>query len=149
MLNHLPDEASVKSLVSEVARVLAPTGIFIFDINTARGLQYTSEMIEVHSGRSDQTVWARHWDGERLVLNAHGSFDDGETSYRYDERIEKLVIPVNDIAAWCAAAGLLNLVWTSDDLLTELDDPEEHAAAFGIARFQTTNPAPSLSSGSR
>ena len=38
VLNHLPDTTAVVSLLAEVGRLLAPAGLFVFDINTVSGL---------------------------------------------------------------------------------------------------------------
>jgi SAM-dependent methyltransferase len=134
VINHLPDKWAASSLLSEVARLLKSDGVFVFDINTALGLAHTAEHVEIFSAGDEYTVWTRHWEGEQLVLDADGSFLDGDTRYRYRERIAKLVVQVEEINQWCARAGLCAPSWRSDDLVTPLQDPEMNATVYGIVR---------------
>jgi SAM-dependent methyltransferase len=132
VINHLPDKRSVASLMSEVGRLLKSDGLFVFDINTKLGLTRTAGLVEIFSAAEEYTVWTRHWAGEQLVLDADGSFVDGDVRYRYHERITKLVVQVSEIDRWCATAGLRAPSWRSDDLVTPLQDPEQEATVYGI-----------------
>ena len=140
VLNHLPDEGAAASLVGEVARLLAPAGLFVFDVDTELGLRRTSELIEIHAAESDHTVWRRRWAGNRLLLHATGSFLDGEIRHEYGETIEKLVVHTEQVDGWCAAAGLSRPSWRSDDLVTRLDEPERVSVAYGIVRGPAVRP---------
>lgn len=89
VINHLPDLAAVGSMINEVPRVLRPGGLFMFDLNTRRGLQATSETTERHDGPTDVTEWNRLWvDDSKLRLKASGTFFDGEVWHEYDETID-------------------------------------------------------------
>lgn len=134
VLNHLPHKAAVASLLFDVSRLLAPSGLFVFDINTAMGLHQTSERIEIHASNSDQAIWSRRWVDDRLVLHVAGSFRSGGTWQQYSETIQKLVIQVDEIDGWCAAAGLQRPSWRSDDLVTALENPEANIVAYGVVQ---------------
>jgi SAM-dependent methyltransferase len=134
VINHLPDKQSAASMLSEVGRLLKSDGVFVFDINTALGLTHTAQLVEILSEGDEYTVWTRHWEGELLVLDADGSFLDGDTRYRYRERIAKLVVQVKEIERWCKRAGLPAPSWRSDDLVTPLEDPELNTTVHGIVR---------------
>jgi len=134
VFNHLPDQTAAKSVLAEVARLLAPTGLCVFDINTELGLRQTGELTEIRVGGSDRIVWCRRWAGDRLVLDASGSFLDGGAWHPYRERIHKRVIHTAEFEGWCEASGLLRPSWRSDDLTTPLEDPEESAIAYGLIR---------------
>ena len=134
VFNHLPNHAAAAALVDEVARVLAPNGRFVFDINTTAGLRYTAELVETHTGADDVTTWTRRWSDGRLVLDASGAFVDDDGNWvRYEERIVKIAITIADIEGWFAAAGLGPPRWLSDDLITALHEPEQHGVAYGVA----------------
>ena len=135
VLNHLPSRDSVKSTVAEVARLLAKDGLFIFDINTRLGLEQTQSLTVIEDTKDSQTHWSRHWlDSESLRLRATGKFREGGVWHSYDEVIDKIVLPVSWLEETLSAAGLGNITWVSDDLVTLLDEPEAHAMAFGLAR---------------
>jgi SAM-dependent methyltransferase len=134
VFNHLPDQTAVASVLGEVARLLVPTGLCVFDINTELGLRQVSELTEIGDGSTERIVWCRRWVGDRLALDARGSFLDGGVWHAYEERIEKIVIHTEQFDAWCAAVGLSRPSWRSDDLSTPRPDPEESPVAFGVIR---------------
>ena len=103
-------------------------------MDTPLGLRRTAELIEVNSGQNDRTVWTRHWEDERLILDASGSFLDDGSWYPYNERIEKLMLSAVEVADWCVSAGMQSPAWRSDDLLTSLEDPESGSTAYGVIR---------------
>ena len=133
VLNHLQSTRSVECALREVARVLAPGGLFVFDVNTRVGLVATSERIERQRSANAETTWRRWWlDDTTLRLHAQGTFDLDGMRHHYVETIDKIVLDLADIERWCMSAGLGSASWRSDDLLTELADPEAHAVAFGV-----------------
>ena len=67
-------------------------------------------------------------------MRASGKFREGGVWHSYDEVIDKIVLPVSWLEETLSAAGLGNITWVSDDLMTPLDEPEAHAVAFGLAR---------------
>lgn len=140
VINHLPDIAAVTAMFGEVARLLAPGGLFVFDIDTELGLQATSELTEHHVGPTDVTTRRRRWvDDGTLQLDASGMFFDGRRWLRYQESIKKIVVSTKGLESCCRASFLEAPSWRSDDLVTVLDEPEMHAVAYGVTRG---NPAP-------
>ena len=86
------------------------------------------------SGPTGDTTWTREWIGpDTLRLRAQGTVVDGGSSYVYDETIDKIVVEPGDLERMCAAAGVGPVAWRSDDLVTSLEHPEQHAVVFGIA----------------
>ena len=63
--------------------------------------------------------------------------DGGYRTHRsesgYDETIDKIVVEPGDLERMCAAAGVGPVAWRSDDLVTSIEHPEQHAVVFGIA----------------
>ncbi len=136
VLNHLPDHRALDHLLASVAERLAPNGRFIFDINTPAGLRSTAETTQIQRSATFQTEWRRHWDGDRLVLQARGWFDHDGRRYDYDESIRKIVIEPAALVQQCAAHGLSPLQWLGDDLLTPVDRPDDELLAFGVVSLR-------------
>ncbi len=135
VLNHLPNLESVESTVQEVARLLGSDGLFIFDINTRLGLTGTESLTVVQDSPDDKTEWQRHWHSpDVLRLEASGTFLDGDDWHRYEEVIDKMVISVSWLEDELTKAGLGQVTWVSDDLVTPLDNPERHAVAFALVK---------------
>ena len=134
VLNHLPNLGAVEATVHEVGRLLAADGLFVFDINTRVGLEATGRTTVHESGPTGDTTWTREWIGpDTLRLRAQGTVVDGDSSYVYDETIDKIVVEPGDLERMCAAAGVGPVAWRSDDLVTSIEHPEQHAVVFGIA----------------
>ena len=121
--------------LEEVARLLSSDGLFIFDINTRLGLDQTQALTVVQDTEDSQTQWSRHWLApDTLRLVASGKFSDGDAWHHYDEVIDKTVLPVSWLEETLSSTGLTNIIWVADDLVTPLEEPEQHAVAFALVR---------------
>ena len=135
VLNHLPGRNAVRSAVEEVSRLLTSNGLFIFDINTRLGLEQTESLTVVQDDEDSKTEWSRHWlTPETLRLVASGKFRDGNEWHSYEETIDKTVLPIDWLESALGQAGLGNINWVADDLVTQIEEPERHAVAFALVR---------------
>ena len=136
-INHLPDLAALRNCFRCTAAAVAPGGVFIFDLNTRRGLRRWNVTSVDHSA---ETLVITHssfdGSGERALLNITGFVrqDDGRFE-RFDEAVYNTIFEVQTVL-WL----LLDQGWASahaarlDDLHTPLSAPEEGARVFVVAR---------------
>ena len=135
VLNHLPDHQRVQSTLDEVSRVIAPDGLFVFDINTRLGLERTETLTVIQDSADARTRWHRHWlTNDVLRLEASGSFRDGDDWHSYDEVIDKIVLSTSWLESSLEDAGLGDVTWVANDLVTPLVEPEQHSVAFALVR---------------
>ena len=111
-----------------------PGGYFLFDIDTRRGLRRTAEIAELSETRDETTFRIRRFDGERVVLYATGWFICDQRSYRYRETIEKIVIDTEELRRTMRSVGWSSLKYTADDYCTPVENAEDGARAYGVAR---------------
>ena len=142
VLNHLPGQDAVRAMVHDMSRLLASNGLLIFDINTRLGLEQTASLTVVQDSDDSFTHWRRRWlSRDVLRLEASGGFLQDGTWHRYQESIDKVALSISWLEKELASAGLGNISWVSNDLLTPLDEPERHPVAFALVRPRS----PSLS----
>ncbi len=142
-MNHLPDEAALGRCFAAVRRILAPDGMFVFDLNTRKGLRRwngvtvedTEEITVFNRGFFDEgqgRAWVRV---SGFIRTANGSYDRfEETAFNtaFDlRRVEELLVGQGFDRIYCA---------TPEDLARPLgsrEKPEEQDRVFFVARTQS------------
>ncbi len=132
-LNHLSSHEDLRHCLARVYDVTAPSGCFLFDINTRLGLQHTVEMAELSEAHDETTFRIRRFDGERVILYATGWFTCDERRYRYQETIVKIIIDTEELRGMMASVGWSSLTYTADDFCTPVENAEAGARAYGVA----------------
>jgi SAM-dependent methyltransferase len=136
-LNHLAHLAALRTCFAQVAAVLAPGGMFIFDLNTAVGLrrwgnvsvQDEEELFLLTRGLYDE-VTARAW----TQITGFARSDRG-CYRRFEEVVFNSAFALDDVGEMARDVGFKELSWASVDALhLPLDDPEAEGRVFGVAR---------------
>lgn len=138
-LNHLEDISALASCFHCVKKVLSPGGLFIFDLNTRRGLRHWNN---VYLDDSD----------DDLFLVTRGFYDGGDKAWtkitgflrsevgcyeRIDQTAYNTAFRMQDVAA-----VLLENSWKSihfarlENLSQAVEDPEQEMRVFIVARDQ-------------
>lgn len=133
-LNHLSSHERLRRLLSRVYHATAPGGYFLFDVDTRLGLRRTAEIAELSEARDEMTFRIRRFDGERVVLYATGWFICDQRWHRYRETIEKIVIDTEELRRTMGSVGWSSLRYTTDDYCTPVENAEDDARAYGVAR---------------
>ena len=133
-LNHLADFDTVERCLQLVSQALVPGGIFLFDINTRRGLESTVGM-NVLIDSDDEIIFRKRVQFEnRVILYATGCIRHDGSWHRYRETIAKIFIPTADLKRALLEAGFESVLFTAEDFNTEVDDPEAEEIARAVAR---------------
>ncbi len=133
-LNHLSSHEHLRRCLSQVYHATAPGGYFLFDIDTRLGLQRAVETAELSETRDETTLRIRRFDGEQVILYATGWFICDQRWHRYRETILKIVIDTAALRRTMASVGWSTLSYTTDDYCTPVENAEDGARAFGVAR---------------
>ncbi|MCS7240469.1 MAG: hypothetical protein NZ651_04415 [Candidatus Bipolaricaulota bacterium] len=134
-LNYLLEYDELGKTFANVARVLNPEGLFIFDMNTIYGLavgwqrqlayveQDTEELFEVHRTSYD-------YERNIATMKITGSFREGDSWHRIDEEHRERGYALREIRGALSAAGLVELACFGD--LREMSEPkpESHRVWF-------------------
>jgi SAM-dependent methyltransferase len=132
-MNHLPNFEKVEKCLANVYHALVEGGFFIFDINTQLGLKRVVENFGVVDTDDEITVRKRLFDGERVILNASGCFKHKGTWKRYQETIFKIIIDTKALKETMFNQGWSSLLFTKDDLISPVEDPELEEVAYIVA----------------
>lgn len=133
-LNHLTSFGQVENCLSCVYRALVPGGYFIFDINTRRGLKSVVDTVDLYDTDEDIIMRKRIFDGERVILYASGCFLHNGAWIRYRETIFKIIIDTKELRQSMLDHGWSSVTYTTDDLMSPVEDPEVEQEAYVVAR---------------
>jgi SAM-dependent methyltransferase len=139
MLNHLPDLAALRGAFGSVYRVLAPGGLFIFDLNTAVGLAERWNSVSVEDTEElfllNRSIYLP--EERRAYTRITGFTRSEQGSYdRLDQIVYNTAFALRDVADALRAAGWPNAYAASlDSLETPLPEPEIAARVFFVARL--------------
>jgi len=133
-LNHLNSFSQVEGCMASVFRTLVPGGYFMFDINTRLGLKSVVETIGIDETDEEIIVRKRIFDGEKVILNASGCFLHAGVWTRYRETIFKIIIDTKELQQSMLDSGWSSVVYTAEDFITPVEDPEMEEVAYVVAR---------------
>ena len=132
-LNHLSSQEHLRDCLSRVHNATAPGGYFLFDIDTRRGLEQTSDIAELSETHDETTFRIRRWEGDRLLLYATGWFRSGSHRWRYRETIKKIIIDTEVLRRTLFSVGWSELTYTTEDYSTPVENAEAGVRAYGVA----------------
>jgi len=136
-LNHLPDAAALQSCFASVRRALADGGVFVFDLNTRRGLARWNT-ITVTDDEDFLMVNRGMYDGGERAYTRITGFVRDEKSGQYDrfaETFYNTVFDLADVQRWLSAAGFADVtIAKGNDLSAPALDPESLGRAWFVAR---------------
>lgn len=139
MLNHLPDLAALRGAFQSVYRVLAPGGLFLFDLNTALGLaerwtgigvEDSEELFLLNRGIYLPEERRAFTSITGFARNEQGSYD------RFSQIVYNTAFAAADVLAALRDAGWpVPYAAALDSLDTPLAEPEAAARLFFVARL--------------
>ena len=133
-LNHLADFDAVEGCLVSVSKALVPGGIFLFDVNTRRGLDSTVAT-NVVIDTDDEIIFRKRIRIEnKVILYATGCFRHDGSWRRYRETIAKIYISTAELRRALLDTGFESVVFTAKDFRTEVGDPEAGEIARVVAR---------------
>jgi SAM-dependent methyltransferase len=135
-MNHLASSQSVHACMRRVHDVLSPGGMFIFDINTRKGLHRWNGV----SIQEDDDVFILNRgvfaDGmDRAYTNITGFLHRTDDTYeRFQETVHNLVLPVNELLSSLKDIGFTKVYCASpDELCSTVPDPESQGRVFIVS----------------
>ncbi len=133
-LNHLPDVAALAGCFASVYESLDSPGIFVFDLNTAKGLERWNG-ITVHDAEEhlivNRGIYAPGAD--RAYTSITGFLQNPDGSYnRFKEFAYNTVFSVDEVKQQLSEAGFTAYAADGKDLTTPVDDAESLGRAFFV-----------------
>lgn len=136
-LNHLPDADALQSCFTSVRRALAEGGVFVFDLNTRRGLARWNN-VNILEDEDLMVVNRGIYDGGERAYTRITGFVRDEKSGQYDrfaETFYNTVFDLADVQHWLDAAGFTKTyIAAGSDLSAPAPDPETLGRAWFVAR---------------
>jgi SAM-dependent methyltransferase len=136
VLNHLNSMDEVGAFFQCVARVLASRGVFVFDLNTAVGLQ---EWDRVKVTDREECLIVSRGVYDRKHSRAWKKFDgffraESGEFLRFEELIYNVAFPVVDVLRTLRLIGFCEIrVYSFSNTFSVVDDPERHDRIVVIA----------------
>ena len=136
-LNHLPDDSALQGCFVSTHRALRPGGWFIFDLNTARGLQAWNSLSVRELDDALIIVRGAFNESEgRAWTQMSGFFQDENGRWqRFSENIFNRAWKMDDVTAWMRQAGFSRChLARVRELNQPLAEPEQERRVFLVAQ---------------
>jgi SAM-dependent methyltransferase len=136
-LNHLPDLEALAACFRAVGRALVPGGLFVFDLNTRKGLLDRWNGTTVIEDEGALVIMRARYDGgPRATAWITGFVHRPDESYdRFDETVQNTPFAPADVRRLLTEAGFEDVRFTDGrDLATPLADPEAEGRVFVVGR---------------
>jgi SAM-dependent methyltransferase len=136
-LNHLPEESALRGCFESVYSALSARGLFVFDLNTAKGLarwngidiEDSDEVTIINRGIYAEGAARAFTSITGFVRRPDGAYD------RFREVVYETVFASERVRAMLAEAGFVDAyVADSDDLTTPTDHENALGRAFYVCR---------------
>jgi SAM-dependent methyltransferase len=135
-LNHLPDSDALRGCFQAVRNVLVPGGLFIFDLNTRKGLRERWNGIHVEDTEESLIVNRGIYDGgERAYTRISGFVRGDDGAYeRFEGTFYNTVFEMATVKGWLLAIGYKDVHFAHVlDLGAPVDAPEAMSRVFIVA----------------
>ena len=136
-LNHLPDGEALESVVSTVAASLRPGGVFVFDLNTRRGLARWNGINYVEESQAVFINRGVYQEGMVRAATRITGFvrRRGRLFERFEEVFYNTVFEMETVRDLLNAAGFDDVLLAGGgDLKTALPIPEDAGRVFFVAQ---------------
>jgi SAM-dependent methyltransferase len=134
-LNHLESAEALSRCFACTLAALAPSGLFVFDLNTRAGLRRWNNVTVVENPE-DFLVMRGIYDGEsdRAITRVSGFTRTQAGWERFEQTAFNTVFPISQVRDALWETGFAE-AWPAlaEDLRTPLDDPESHGRVFLVA----------------
>lgn len=136
-LNHLPDMDALRGCFRSTAKVLAPGGLFVFDLNTRHGLQQWAGMNV--QDEEDLVLITRGVvveDERRAYTQISGFLRQENGLYkRFNQVAYNSIFALDEVATALAEAGFASSYFAQAQALdVPGEDPERYGRVFVVAR---------------
>jgi len=136
-LNHLPDMDALRGCFRSTAKVLAPGGLFVFDLNTRHGLQRWAGMNV--QDEEDLVLITRGVvveDEHRAYTQISGFLRQENGLYkRFNQVAYNSIFALDEVATALAEAGFASSHFAQAQALdVPVEDPERYGRVFIVAR---------------
>jgi SAM-dependent methyltransferase len=133
-LNHLPDADALAGCFASVYAALDSPGMFVFDLNTAKGLERWNS-INVHDHEEFMIVNRGIYPpgADRAYTSITGFTQNADGTYdRFKEFAFNTVFSMAEVARLLVEAGFVAYAADGKDLAAPVDDAEELGRAFFV-----------------
>lgn len=137
-LNHLESEEHLKMCFKSVYNVTEENGLFIFDLNTRKGLSRYDGSLSLSNDEKQFNMSQSFYDPSRnKAMTKYSGFvkTKKEPYYlKYEETIYNTIFEMNQVKSLLVKTGWKDIRFTNvSNLQLELDDPENADRVFIIA----------------
>jgi SAM-dependent methyltransferase len=136
-LNHLPDLAALQGCFGSVCPVVVEGGMFVFDLNTRRGLLRWNN-ISVDESEDVVIINRGIYDGQgdRAYVRISGFVREADGRYeRFEETVYNTVFDLEQVRVSLLDAGWHDVYFARfPDLKTPIEEPEQEGRVFVVAR---------------
>jgi SAM-dependent methyltransferase len=136
-INHFTDYSMLESCFQSVKSVLSPGGLFIFDINTRKGL---SRWSGVHTDSSDEIfilekgIYEAGMDRAYTQMSGFVRVEGSELYSRFEETVYNTVFDTGKVQKMLFDLGWSKCYFaTFENLEIAIDNPEEQGRVFFVA----------------
>jgi SAM-dependent methyltransferase len=135
-LNHLPDREHLSSCFLSVFQVLAPGGLFIFDLNTEKGLKLWNSMSVEETDELfilNRGIYGNGMERAYMRITGFSKTESGQYE-RFEQTAFNTVFSMRDVMEDLAAAGFKDAYTAAiKSLSTPVAAAEELTRAFFVA----------------
>lgn len=135
-LNHLPSEDVLCKCFQSVFSVTAESGLFVFDLNTRKGLRNERNGIEIRDTGETVIITRQIYDGESKTIGNSTGFvrTDNGLYERFEEIISITAFELHRVRAALLETGFREAYFAHETRLdTTVDDPESLDRVFVVA----------------
>lgn len=137
-LNHLESFEALTQCFAGVHHALVPEGVFVFDLNTRKGLFERWNQIHVDDTEEGMVVIRGVYDGvgDRAVFRFSGFVRDDDGRYqRFEETVFNTVFDLAAVRRALLDTGMAPVHFARiDDLAAPVEDPEHEGRIFVVSR---------------
>jgi SAM-dependent methyltransferase len=134
-LNHLPDADALRRCFACVRAVIAPGGLFVFDLNTRSGIHRWNNLFTMDTDTAFLVQRGIYDGGEKAYMGITGFVREDDGRYtRFDEFAFNTVFDLHTVRDLLLATGWAEVRFARlSDLNTPVETPEGESRIFVVA----------------